>query len=573
MPRSRRKAQEPPTIGASGNTPAQEDESDILDESDAEVGENGELIVTEEKARELGAVDAASVRDNRRNESIVNKKRGNVQGVNFNVDDVLVKYEMILRIWPPNTLSITVRRLTGSPVQNVITSQPRSGAELYEALKVAHGQNQEAEYEVCFIDANRKNYVGKGRITMPDTRGPQQGQPMNPYFSHPPGYPPSPAPAPGYAPPASPYPTVPVSTAPSSPAFQSPQQASPVVVQQPDMNAMLGTMQQMFEMVQRMQAQQQPAPTPHPQPQFVAPQPSSPLPPPPATPDMGSMLVWMQQMFEMVQRMQPPAPHPGGGSAPQPATQTANPMLAMMGMPPVTPPPGHIFVPGWGFVPVDALMRAMSGGASMGPPRPQYRPQYPQHGGEHAPPGYFPPSREREPPPSPPPRSPVDQLREAATVIRSALDTVNEINTVLPGMTQSAPAPEPIEVASSEEDSPVRIIDTGQGKILVNKNDGGLRAVETLWANADKLLGWAGKQMDEFRKMQQQHPAPVQQLPPGYVEVGPGYVPPPGFVAIPVDPRQGAGLPQPPAHMPPPIRPAAPQTQQGWAAPVMPERE
>jgi hypothetical protein len=46
--------------------------------------------------------------------------------------------------------------------------------------------------------------------------------------------------------------------------------------------------------------------------------------------------------------------------------------------------------------------------------------------------------------------------------------------------------------------------------------------------------------------------------------VGPGYQPPPGFVAVPVDQVQENDLPPPPERVPPPIRsePRAP-----WGAP------
>jgi hypothetical protein len=84
------------------------------------------------------------------------------------------------------------------------------------------------------------------------------------------------------------------------------------------------------------------------------------------------------------------------------------------------------------------------------------------------------------------------------------------------------------------------------------------------------VLKWVGEQHETIQKAhaeQRREQAP-KVLPPGYVEVGPGYQPPPGYVAVPVDPPQEAPqgaqqqpLPPPPAEMPPPIQ---------WGAPTIP---
>jgi hypothetical protein len=337
-----------------------------------------------------------------------------------------------------------------------------------------------------------------------------------------------------------------------------------------------------FGLIRQMQetfAAQQPAPQPQPQPQPQMP------PPPPAHTDPGAMMAWMQQFLQMYQQMQPPqpAPQPAGRGRGEAQPQQMNPMaMGLMGMPPMTPPPGMIWVPGFGFVPFDRLAQAVGGGngggggptygpnaGSGGPYRGPFRPSYGQQddGGGH-----------RYPPPqAPPPRqqTAAEQFHDALTVVKTAVQAVGEFNALVPqyGAPEAAPLPE-------DDDSPVQVIDTGPAKIVVNRKDGTLRGWETGWANADKILKWVGEQREAIQEaskerqqaQQQQRP---QQLPPGYVEVGPDYQPPPGYTAVPVDrvPPQD-GLPPPPAHMPPPIQ-ATPAPNRTWDAPRMPgpERE
>ena len=190
----------PGDVSPAPNTPVQSDVAEILDEVGAEPDEHGELIASEEAIREIGAIDAESVRENRRVDEVVAKQRANIKGVSFNSKDVLATYDGLIKVWGQSALDITIRRLTGSAVTHVISSHPQSGTALWEAIRVLHGQHEEAEYEVKFTDGTRKYYRGQGRIVMPDTR-PQQGQqPMtfNPYGAPPPGYQPS---VPGYPPP------------------------------------------------------------------------------------------------------------------------------------------------------------------------------------------------------------------------------------------------------------------------------------------------------------------------------------------------------------------------------------
>lgn len=321
---TRRRVQGPHERDPSAGTPSQEDEADIVAEADAvRDEETGELMVDEDRVRELGAVDAESVRENRRLRSVVNKKRANVKHVNFNTGDVLTTYDTILGSWPANAIDIHVRRLTGSPVQDVLTSRPRSGTELYAALKVFHGQYEEAQYAVQFKDNGTHQFRGNGRITMPDTRGPtsQQGQPMNypygqPGYQQPPQQQPYMQPAPG-------YPPAPQHVAPSAP------QPPPTVQVMPssfDPSSMMSMMDQMFQMFRRMQASAQP-PTPPPlvpYPPVSAPAQPQQMPPPPspqASP--AEMMAWMQQAFGLFQQ----------------TMQAAQPLSTAPQYPPVAPAP------------------------------------------------------------------------------------------------------------------------------------------------------------------------------------------------------------------------------------------
>lgn len=306
------------------------------------------------------------------------------------------------------------------------------------------------------------------------------------------------------------------------------------------MNSLIESMRQMFEMFQSMQTTAQIAAA---------------SPPAPIGPNMDSMIESMRQMFEMFQSM-PPAP--ARAQVPPPA-QAQNPMAAFATfMGGVQPPPGTIWVPGFGFVPLDRLMQAVGGGGVPERPGPYRAPPYrsapdegrgePYDGRRGPTPPYGPPGRlDDEPPPPPPPplqKTAAEQFREALGVVRSAVQAVQDINAILPNGSQSSGGR---RSDPDEEDSPIKIIDTGQGKLVINAEDGSLRGWETGWANMDKVLRWVGEQREAI---QQRHQEPSKtpaerpkqrQLPPGYVEMTPGYQPPPGYVAVPVDPDQIPG--------------------------------
>lgn len=558
--------------------PAQQDEADIIEEvGGVRDDETGEVTVDEDRVLEIGAVDAASVIENRRLKEAVSKKRGGMKGVSFN-SDLLTSYEATIQAWPANGLDIFVRRLTGSPVEHVIQSRPRSGAELYAAILEKHGSYEEAKYAVKFLDTNGKQIRGTGQITMPDTRvAPQQGQPMHPY-STPPGYPPPP---PGYYPPPPGY-AYPSPAPQPAPAAAAPQMAPqpPVVVQAPpgpDMGALMASFEQMMGMLQRMQAQAVGLQPPSMQP---APPPLPAVPATPGAPDMAAMMAWFEQMAAMIQRMQPPST-PARGGAPAPSTTpaaTPNPFATMMmGTPPMQAPPGMIWVPGVGFVSADHLFQAMraaaGGGGALGgaPPTPAYRgpfrPTYGPQGDQGQGPPYPPYS------PSAPParsRSLAEEFRDHVSLVRTVAETAQEFGDMFGGGREAAPAATP----AVDEDSPIQIMETGAAKLILNKEDGSLRKWETGWANLDKLIKFGSEELEKFRKSSADREAAGRRaLPPGYVEVGPGYQPPPGYVAVPVDrlpppaPPATSPLPLPPTSVPPPI-------QHGiWDAPTIPGME
>lgn len=533
MPRRRKPNEQDSSARDLGSSvPDQQDEADILAEVGGTRDEGGELIVDEDAVLALGAVDAESVRANRRMDNVVNKKRGGEKNLTFNTDDLLTMYEGVIRVWAPNTLDISVRRLTGSAITRVITSRPRSGVELYEAIKTLHGPHEEAEYEVKFLDTNRKLYRGTGRITMPDTRvAPQQGQqPM---------YHPNGAPPPAYAPPQPGFASPPPPTFPAS---------SPSI----DPMAM---MNQMFQLFQQMQASVQPAPQPQAPPQFQVPPAMPPMPSPQAS--LAEQMEWMQRAFGMFKQM-----------TTAPAQQAAPPASAA----PQTPQSG--------MAESIATMREMftlfqqmqgGSGAGSGPsrPRPPYYPRDDQGDPRTSP---FSPSARQ---PQRPPQTMAEQFRESIGVVRTAVSMVEEMDSLLPGrhgQQQDAHVPQ----EADDDDSPIKIIDTGAGKIAVNREDGSMRLWESGFANLGDILKWGGEQIQKINKTnaeRQRAQQPQRRLPPGYVEVGPDYRPPPGYVAVPVDqPQEGAEeeLPPPPENPPPPIDEPAPPVRQAWGAPIIP---
>lgn len=622
MPRGKRHEQAPRERDL---TPAREDEEDIL----AEVGgereeETGDVLVDEDKIREMGAADAASVIENRRIRNAVSKKKTTDKGARFNAGDLLTQYDVAVKVWTSGTMGITVRRLTGSEVTHTITTRPRSGEELYDAIMAKHGESEEALYEVRAVDSKTKEFRVNGRITLPDTRPKQQqqGQPMNPFYPN--GMPQQQQP--GYYPQQQQgYPPQQQQPAPQQQqpqATPAPQQPPQVYVAPPpafDPSSMMGMMQEAFRMFQQVQASAQP-PTPPPVQQFQYPpqaptQPQMPpMPSPSATPQ--EMMAWMQDAFRMFQSMQAPQQPAQNPPAPQAAPQASNPMgmMGMMGAPPMQAPPGMVWTP-IGLVPLERLVQAMNGGSSQEPPRrgpmhrsaaaPYYSDQEPHR--EPPPQGYGGPSAHRYAPPPQQqhqqpqqPLTPAEQFRAATSVIRTAVDMVREVEDLMPGGLRQQEEYAPPQASEEDEDSPVRVMDAGSGKLIFDKKGGGLRLMDTTFANMDKIFKFVGEQREQFqqhqdarvRREQAQQQQPRRQLPEGYVEVGPNYQPPPGYVAVVVDPEtvphvqpQQQYTPPPPQHqqqfpqapspdqMPPPIQSvlAPPVGQRLWGAPTFPD--
>jgi hypothetical protein len=564
-----------------GSTPAQQDEADIVKEVGAKPDESGTLMANMDDVRDLGALDPESARENRRLHAVVAKKRANQPDVPWGTNDAIVMYNTMLRVWPASAVTISIKRLTGAAAQHTITSNPRSGAELYEAIKAIHGQNPEAEWSVIFMDVGNNEWRGKAKITMPDTRSSvQQGQPLPQPFYQQPQQPQQQPQAPSASPqqPA----VVHVQPAPGIDVgamfegmrqmlgmFQTMQrQMTPPAPQQPFTSSpatpadTISQMHQMFQTFQQMFQQMQTSANPPQQPQ-------APTTAPPSNPAelLGQMQQMFQTMFQTFQQMQPlaAAPSRGGHQQPPPQPQMVNPMAAMGPRDPA--PPGMMWgwMPGFGFALMPANGGASSQGQGQGPYRGPHRSPY--SGG----PGGAPPDQGAPHYQGPPPRekTPTEQFREAVGVIRTAVAAVNEFQEMIPG--QSAPANEP---AAEDDDSPIRIVDSGVGKLkfAYNKDDSTLRLGETVAMAFPEILKWGAEQADKIQKArnEQRQQPPPQQLPPGYVEVGPGYQPPPGYVAVRVDPSQvpESPLAPPPEYMPPPIQ--SMQDRQTWSAPTIP---
>jgi len=527
-------------------TPSQDDEADILEEVGATPDESGNLTASEDQVRKIGAVDAESVRENRRRDNIVDKKRGNVPHVSFNTGEALDTYDTILRVFPTNQVEIRAKNLrTGTTL--TITSRPKTGNELYDALILAHGQQEAAEYEVVFVDSVRKGWLGKPRIGLPDTRPPsQQGQPpMN--------YPPQGYPPPGY-PPQSAY-------APQQPAPVQQQPApAPVVQFTPPAVDPMALMQQTFDLFQRMQAALQPPPPQYPQYQQPPQQTVPAMPPPPQTNDPAVQAAWMRQAFDLFQQMQAALQRPAQQPPPQ---QPQQPPPAQSG-PPGPPPRGYMWVWRHDYNSFVLMPESNSAPPDRGPTGPMYR------GGGR--PGYDP---ERFGPPQQPQQPQraqtlTEQLRESMATMRTTVETMQEMSSLLPGFGGQQEAPDPVP----EDDGPVRAIKMGPATGIINTNDGSTRWGETFVANIPDILNWIGKQHEQIvqraerRQQQEQRPAQRRQLRPGEVEVTPGYQPPPGMVAVEVL-EEDDGLPPPPANVPPPV--SAPTPRRTWGPPTVTE--
>ncbi len=145
-------------------------------------------------------------------------------------------------------------------------------------------------------------------------------------------------------------------------------------------------------------------------------------------------------------------------------------------------------------------------------------------------------------------------MKSAMSVVRQAMQTASEIRRLLPSDDDydppaAADTPAPVE-------SPVQVVDTGHGKIVLDK-EGNFRPMDTFVSNLGPIMKWAGEQREAIQAKAERRAVPhVSSLPPDYVEVGPGYRPPPGYVAVPVDPRHPPVHHAAPPSSPPPHPPS-----------------
>ena len=150
-------------------TPPSTPEEQIREEVgfDADDGTADEAAVRRE-----GGVNAASVDANRRQKEAVGLKRAGQSRVSFGDDNACNLYDSVIQIWAPATMQILVERLGASKTSYYVTSEPRTGQELYDAINLQiHRRSEESDYKVSFKDKQSKAYRGIGRLTLPNTLG------------------------------------------------------------------------------------------------------------------------------------------------------------------------------------------------------------------------------------------------------------------------------------------------------------------------------------------------------------------------------------------------------------------
>jgi hypothetical protein len=274
-------------------------------------------------------------------------------------------------------------------------------------------------------------------------------------------------------------------------------------------------------MFQQMQAAMQPAAVAAP-PVAVMPPPLSPQ----ASP--AEQVAWMQQAFQMFQQMREPASVVTRAAPPQVAPQSS--LAEAMG---VLQQAFQMVQQMQPQAPVATLRRTWSPGHREGDPNEQ--------------PGMY------RPPPPQRQQSPAEHFRETMGMVRQALALRDELDSVLPDR-NSGGGYEP----QTDENSPVRVEEVGRIKtIRDNDGIGKMRLWETALLNLPDGVKWFAEQVDKIGKERQRREQPQRRLPHGYVEVPADYQPPPGYVAVQVDPsslpQEQDDLPPPPENVPPPM--------------------
>ena len=486
-------------------------------------------------------------------------------------EDAFTVYETALRLYGP--LSIFVKRTSGSPATFMVDGSPMNGAELYAALKRFHGQSPEAEYELKFHAGGEMRCSTE--VTLPH-------MPNNPPYAQQPAAQQPPAVwQPPPQPPAWPQ---------QSPQPQYAQQQQPP---QPPAQAMN------WEGLQALQKQlgdfllaargTTPAAPPPPAPALPpSPLPAAPAPAPPAVPTGASpadIFQAMRQQLELLQEMQRMA---AGSQQPAPVQPVQQPAVQSppVQQPPQVQTPAGMIRTDIGFVSAEQLLRAITNDTRPPPDRPASRFYYDR---DREPPSAHQPLDGYRTPPAPQPlpkeKTPMEVMREALGLSKAIVDMADQIR-------PPAAAPVASEPMEPDDDSPVKVVDLGGAKGVFNKDDGSTRFMESVLANIPGVFKAAGDAWEAMRKARAEQDARRQvqhQLPPGYVEVGPGYVPPEGFTAVAVGvpapvqaqpvqamPVQAAPapvraaqpvqvLPDPPAQMPAPL--VEEQPQQTWTPP------
>lgn len=135
-----------------------------------------------------------------------------------------------------------------------------------------------------------------------------------------------------------------------------------------------------------------------------------------------------------------------------------------------------------------------------------------------------------------------------------------EANAILGGGNEETNTPEP--ATPPEDDGPLRVMKFGDSNLAFDRESGAFKVLASLMMNGDRIMKAANEHI--IQPLQQRNAPPQQQrLPPGHVVMGPGYHPPPGMVAIPID-QLPPGLPD----IPPPISESAQTSNGAWSAPI-----
>ena len=98
----------------------------------------------------------------------------------------------------------------------------------------------------------------------------------------------------------------------------------------------------------------------------------------------------------------------------------------------------------------------------------------------------------------------MEVMREALGLSKAIVDMADQIRP--PAVPVAPPEPEP-----PGDDSPVRVIDVGPAKMILNNDDGSTRVWESLIANAPSAFKFMGEQLDAIRKMNMEREARKQQ--------------------------------------------------------------